>query len=97
MKLPHEVSGAVRTFSYFLASGTHDMLQGVVYLDLYGKEPSAIEQTYAIFMNVLEIDNRGRVTNLSHAEKRATDYLRSYCDSRFRVEPPLEDWEMELH
>lgn len=45
MKLSHEVSGALRTFSYFLASGTHYMLEGVAYLDLYGKEPSAIEQT----------------------------------------------------
>jgi len=91
------VSGALRTFSYFLASGTHDMLKGVEYLDLYGNEPSAIEQTYAIFANVLEFDAKGKVTNLRHAEKRATDYLRSYCDSSFQVEPPFEDWEVELH
>jgi hypothetical protein len=97
MRLPHEVSGALRTFSYFLASGTHYMLEGVPYLALYGKEPSAIEQTYAIFANVIEVDEEGRVTNLKHAEKRATDYLRSYCDPAFRVEPPFEDWEVELH
>lgn len=97
MKLSHSVSGALRTFSYFLASGTHYMLEGVQYLDLYGKEPSAIEQTYAIFANVLEVDEKGNVTNLKHAQKRATDYLRSYCDSRFRVEPPFEDWEVALH
>jgi hypothetical protein len=97
MRLPHQVSGAFRTFSYFLASGTHYMLEGVPYLDLYGKEPSAIEQTYAIFANVLEVDAKGEITNLKHAEKRATDYLRSYCDPAFRVEPPFEDWEVELH
>ena len=73
------------------------MLEGVPYLALYGKEPSAIEQTYAIFANVIEVDEEGRVTNLKHAEKRATDYLHSYCDPAFRVEPPLEDWEVELH
>ncbi len=97
MKLSHHVSGALRTFSYFLASGTHYMLEGVPYLELYGKEPSAIEQAYAIFANVLEIDAEGRVTNVKHAEKRATDYLRSYCDPSFRVEPPFENWEVALH
>jgi len=97
MKLSPEVSGALRTFSYFLASGTHCMLEGVPYLNLYGKEPSAIEQTYAIFANVLEVDEKGKVTNLKHAEKRATDYLRSYCDPSFCVDPPFEDWEVALH
>jgi len=73
------------------------MLEGVPYLEFYGKEPSAIEQAYAIFVNVLEIDEKGKVTNRKHAEKRATDYLRSYCDPGFRVEPPFEDWEVALH
>lgn len=73
------------------------MLEGVSYLDLFGKEPSAIEQTYAIFANVLEIDEAGNVTNLNHAEKRAADYLRSYCDPGFKVEPPFEEWEVALH
>ena len=73
------------------------MLEGIDYLELYGNEPSAIEQSYAIFANVLEFDERGEVTNLRTAEKRATDYLRSYCDPHFRVMPPLEDWELALH
>jgi hypothetical protein len=97
MKLSHEVSGALRTFSYFLASGTHHLLEDVNYLELYGNEPSAIEMAYAIFANVLEVDREGRVLNREHAEKRATDYIRSYCDPRFRVEPPYEDWELALH
>jgi len=97
MKLSPEVSGALRTFSYFLASGTHYMLEGVPYLELYGKEPSAIEQTFAIFANVLDVDAQGKVTNRKQAEKRATDYLRSYIDPTFRVEPPFEDWELALH
>ena len=97
MKLSHEVSGALRSFTYFLASGTHYMLEGVPYLALYGEEPSAIEQTYAIFANVLEMDENGKVTNRKYAEKRATDYLRSYCDRSFRVDPPYEGWEVALH
>lgn len=73
------------------------MLEGVAYLDFYGNEPSAIEQTFAIFANVLEFDDEGEVTNLKHAEKRATDYLRSYCDPEFQVEPPFDEWEIALY
>jgi len=97
MKLSTSVSGALRTFAYFMSSGTHHMLKNVDYLSLYGDEPSAIEQAYAIFANVLQMDDEGHVLNAQHAQKRATDYLRSYCDPSFRVDPPFEDWEMELH
>ncbi|MEZ5323506.1 MAG: hypothetical protein R3F19_00350 [Verrucomicrobiales bacterium] len=97
MRLLCQVSGALRTFSYFLSSGTHNMLEGVDYLDLYGSEPSAIEQVYAIFANVLEFDEAGNIINLKHAEKRATDSLRAYCDPSFEVVPPYEDWEVALH
>ncbi|UZO80613.1 hypothetical protein NBT05_16930 [Aquimarina sp. ERC-38] len=97
MKLSNSFSGALRTFAYFIASGTHYQLKGVEYLDLFGEEPSAIEQAFAIFTNVIELDENGTVLNAKYAEKRAVDYIRSYCDSKFQVEPPYEDWETELH
>ena len=43
MKLSASFSGALRTFAYFMASGTQNTLQGVDYVSLYGEEPSAIE------------------------------------------------------
>lgn len=97
MKLGDSFSGALRTFAYFMASGTQNTLDGVDYLSLYGEEPSAIEQVFAIYANVIEIDENGDVTNAKYAEKRATDYLRSYCESAFEVVPPYEEWELELH
>lgn len=97
MKLSNSFSGALRTFAYFIASGTHYQLQGVDYLSLFGDEPSAIEQAFAIYANVIELDSEGNVLNAKHAEKRATDYIKSYCDSSFEVTPPYEDWEIELH
>ncbi|MBG5918531.1 DUF7677 family protein [Providencia stuartii] len=97
MKLSESVSSAIRTFSYFMASGSHVMLEGVDYLSLYGEEPSAIEQAYAIFINTLEIDEAGEVLNFIHAQKRATDYIRSYCDASFNVAPPYEEWEVALY
>jgi hypothetical protein len=95
--LSHSFSGALRTFAYFMSSGRHHMLEGVDYLPLHGSEPSAMEQAYAIFANVLEVDERGQVLNAQHAQRRATDYLRAYCDRSFKVDPPFEDWELELH
>ena len=97
MKLHSSVSGALRTFAYFMSSGTHYMLEGVDYLSLYGKEPSAIETVYGIFANVLELDENGQVLNAQYAQKRATDYLRAYCNPKFKVDPPFEEWELKLH
>lgn len=97
VRLSNDFSGALRTFAYFMASGTHYMLEGVDYLALYGEEPSAIEQAFAIFANVIELDENGDVRNFTHAQKRATDYIRSYCDPAFIVSPPFEDWEIALH
>ncbi len=96
-KLSHSFSGALRTFAYFMASGTQNTLKGIDYLSLYGEDPSAIEKVFAIFANVIELDENGLVLNAKYAEKRATDYLRHYCDSSFKVEPPYEDRETELH
>ena len=97
MKLSNSFSGALRTFAYFIASGTHYNLQGIDYVDLFGKEPSAIELVFAIYANVIELDENGTVLNAKYAEKRATDYIRQYCDQNFKVEPKFEDWEIELY
>lgn len=97
MKLSRNFSGALRTFAYFMASGTHYMLEGIDYLDLYGEEPGAIEGVFAVFANVIEVDERGDVVNFTYAQKRATDFLRAYCDPAFKVNPPFEDWETALY
>lgn len=96
MRLSEEFSGALRTFAYFMASGTHYMLADVDYISLYGDEPGAIEQVFAIFANVIELDSEGTVLNFNAAQKRATDYLREYCNGE-KVVPPYEDWEIALH
>jgi hypothetical protein len=80
-----------------MSSGTHDLLEGVDYLSLYGEEPSAIEQVYAIFANVIELDEEGKVLNAQYAHKRATDYLRAYFDPMYKVTPAYEEWETALY
>jgi len=97
MRLSNDFSGALRTFAYFMASGTHYMLKDVEYLDLYGSEPSAIESVFAIFANVIELDEDGNVINFTYAQKRATDSLRAYCVPGYEVSPPYEEWEVVLY
>lgn len=97
MKLSNSFSGALRTFSYFMASGTHKNLNGVDYISIYGNEPSVIEKVFAIYVNTLELDKKGKVLNADYAEKRATDYLRHYLNPYFIVTPKYEDWETALY
>ena len=85
MKLSNSFSGALRTFAYFMASGTQNTLTGIDYLKLYGEEPSVIEKVFAIYANVIELDEGGKVLNAKYAEKRATDYIKQYCDQNFKV------------
>ena len=99
--MPHlsrSVSGALRMFSFWLANGTVGMplLEGVDYACIFS-EPSALEQAYAIFANVLEVDEDGAVTNARQAELRAAQFIRGYVDPAYAVEPPLADWEVALH
>jgi len=73
------------------------MLEDIEYLSLYGSEPGAIEAVYAIFANVIELDENGKVLNFTYAQRRATDYLKSYCIKEFEASPPFEQWEIELY
>jgi hypothetical protein len=52
---------------------------------------------FAIYANVIELDEDGLVLNAKYAERRATDYLRAYLDRSFVVEPPYDEWEIALH
>lgn len=95
--LDNSVSGAVRFFSFVLANGTvsQAILEGVDYSGIF-EEPSAVEQIYAIFINVLEIDDQGRVIDSDKATERSAQYILSFIAGG-HVDPPFEDWELELH
>ena len=93
------VSGALRQFSYWVANGTVGLpiLEGIDYRPVLMTEPGSMEMLYAIFVNVLEVDDDGNVLNEKYAEQRAAQWLRSYIDREYRVEPPLEPWEGTLY
>ena len=97
-KLSNSVSGALRTFSFWIANGSvgYPLLDKIDYKCIF-EEPSALEAAYAIYANVLEFDEDGQVLNAKHAEKRAAQYIRSYVDRHYEVIPPFENWEVSLH
>jgi len=98
-KLSHQVSRALRTFSLWVANGTVGLplLEGVEYRSVMLEEPGLMETTYAIFANVITFDPAGRPLNSKYAEHRAAQYVRSYCDPSYEVEPPFEPWETALY
>ncbi|WP_343712700.1 hypothetical protein [Inquilinus sp.] len=95
-KLSPSFSGALRTFSFWVANRTlgSPLLEGVDYSCIF-EEPSALEMVYAIFANVVELDDNGKVLNARWAERRAAQYVLQYLTGK-AAEPPFEDWECAL-
>ena len=95
------ISGAVRQFSLWFANASigYPLLKGYEesFYEIYKDENSWVEQAYAIFMNNLHVDETGNVLNYKDAERRAAQYVRSYLDHTYVVEPAFEEWECELH
>jgi hypothetical protein len=93
-------SGALRRFAGRVARGSvgGPLLDGIDYWDDLRDSPSQMEIVFAIFGNVLELDDAGEPVNERHAERRAALWLHRYCTGRLpEGEPPLEGWEVELH
>jgi hypothetical protein len=59
--LTHGKSGAIRRFAGWVARGSvgHPMLEGINYRDALQESPSQMEIGFAIFANVLELDEHG--------------------------------------
>lgn len=99
-RVSHGVSGAVRRFAGWVARGSvgHPLLDGIDYLDDLIESPSQLETCFAIFLNVLELDEAGEPTNEKYAERRAAVWIYRYCTGQNPAgEHPLEPWECELY
>ncbi|MQY50003.1 hypothetical protein GAO09_28650 [Rhizobiales bacterium RZME27] len=89
---------AIAQFSLWVANGSvgHPILENVDYSEVL-QEPSAMERLYFIFTNCLELDEEGAPTNARHAEERAAQWLRQYCERDHVIDPPLSDEEYNGH
>ena len=100
MKLSHSVSGAIRQFSYWIANGTvgYPLLEGIDYFDEFKENPSLFERVYAIFINNLEVNEKGEVLNAKYAEQRAAQYIKEWCVQDYKPQPPFDgSEEVELY
>ena len=97
-RLAGSTVGALRTFAYWMANGSvaQRLLDGTDYWSVMGQEPSLVEQTFAIFGNVLVLDEDGEVLNAKRVERRAAQYIEQYITG-VQASPPFEGWEVELH
>lgn len=84
-QLPEDVRSACRYFAFLIANGTLDveLLDGIDYRTALMEVGSPLEQAFAIFTNVLDVQPDGSVTNAHDATYRAAQYVREYCDSSY--------------
>ena len=96
-KLSCDFSGALRMFAFWIANKSvgHPLLEGIDYSCIIS-EPSALERTFAIFANVIELDDEGKVLNAKWAERRAAQYIQEYVTG-IAAKPEFEDWEIALY
>jgi hypothetical protein len=97
-KMHPDLAGAIARFSLWVSNGSvgYPILDGIDYSEVLS-EPSAMEMLYTVFTNNLELDEIGAPLNARYSEGRAAQWLRSYCDRSYTVEPPFEDFECEGH
>ncbi|MEV0802048.1 hypothetical protein AB0I34_30410 [Kribbella sp. NPDC050281] len=98
--LSHGASGAIRRFAGWVARGSvgHPMLDGIDYWSELKYSPSQMEICFAIFSNVLELDDQGDPINEKYAERRAATWLYRYCTGELPLgEEDLEPWECQLY
>ncbi|MEV8043365.1 hypothetical protein ACF06D_02560 [Streptomyces griseoluteus] len=97
--LSTDVRSALRFFAFYLGNGTLDveLLDGIDYRAHLLEYGSDLEMIFAIYANVLEIDEHGETLNDGDAQYRVAQWIRMTCDPGYEVDPPFEAWETELH
>jgi hypothetical protein len=95
-KLSEDIRSWLRELAWSLANGSLDMGRDIDYRSLF-QEPAFVENVFALWANVVEVDEAGRVINGEGARARVEQYIRTWLDKEYKVDPPFEDWEFELY
>lgn len=92
-----DVKAVVTRFVYNMWNGALEpsLLSNYDYRKVFIEEPSSAEQAIAVFMNVIKLDEQQLVINAPEAENRAAQYVLSYLDPTYKVDPPFEQLETE--
>lgn len=104
MKLSTHFRQCLCRFAYYYANRTLEFVieeGGILPNCDYPLEldeiPSNYEQLFIIYSNNIEMDENGMVLNHKYAMTRAAKFIRCCIDSKYEVNPPFEDWELEKH
>jgi hypothetical protein len=97
-RLPADVRSAIHYFTLRLTNGTlnPELLDGIDHRSYLNNPGPELEMAFAIFTNVLHIDDNGLVTNTDAAHHRAAQWILARYDPSYRIDPPLQAWETEL-
>jgi hypothetical protein len=89
----------INEFSLSLGNGDlePELLGGIDYVPGLFNCGSTLEAIYAVFSNVLMIDQDGRPANKERASFRAAQCVKQWCVPEYEPEPRFEGWEVELH
>ena len=98
-KLSEDFRSYLRFFAFYVGNGSlcDEVFGDFDYRARLLEDGNALEQLFAIYTNVLELDDRGKVLNNEIATKRVAQWLRSWLDNAYSLHPPFEPWELELH
>jgi hypothetical protein len=98
-KLTNELRADLRLFAFYLANGTldDDVLGDDLAYESLLLEPSVLEQIFAVWGNVVELNERGEVVNAPSVHRRVAQWIRGRIDPTYSVDPPFAPWELELH
>ena len=102
MKISEDIKGAVSGFIIDLCKGLMEDERWDWDLEecdweYYKKcfaDPGILRTTIAVFMNNLEIDENGTVSNYEDASFRGFQYFRRCCDKNYELNN-FTDWELE--
>ena len=93
--IQHPVSKAIVTFADDLGRGTlhPELLSDVAYHEYIVGTGAFLGDVFTLFTNLLRLDDEEQVINLHHARWRTAQYIRSYVDPDYQVDPPFTDEE----
>src|SRR5262245_12349147 len=94
-KLSEDLRSWLRELAWSLANGSLDTGDDLDYRPLL-QDPAFIENVFALWANVLEVDEEGLVINGQQARRRVEQYIHTWIDKGFKEEPPFESWEFTL-
>jgi|HigsolmetaAR201D_1030396.scaffolds.fasta_scaffold02679_9 hypothetical protein len=103
-RIPQEIRNAIRLGAFYLGNGTLLPQEGNIlpdwdsddYCDMLTEQPELMESFFAVFCNVLQIDEQNRVLNLDDAMRRTAEFIRQSVDQSYQPTVPFAEWELEL-